>query len=212
MAWGEALAGGVLGFFGSIPVAGPVALVVVTRGLAGDRLGARGVALGAGLAEGLLAGLVFGGMGLLVTEVQGLVGVLEWIGAVALVGVGAWFGYRGLGAPSELDELGREDEGQTVRGVLVGMVMVVGNPGILGTWSGAVAALEGTGVVDSRSQSAWVFGCAVAIGVVGWFWLLIAALRRWRGALDWRMLDFGVRGIGVVLIAAGVYAAFRAGR
>jgi len=47
-----ALAFGLLaGFFGSIPIAGPTAVIIVERALAGRALAAFGIAVGAAMAE-----------------------------------------------------------------------------------------------------------------------------------------------------------------
>lgn len=207
--WSEALAGGVMGFFGSLPVAGPVALVVITKGLNRDGAGARAVALGAGLAEGLLAGVVFAGMGWIVSGSPRVADALDWAGIFVLFGVGAWFAVRGLGAPRSYGEADDEGRERLTRGLFVGGGMVLGNPGMLGTWSGAVAALEGTGLVVARTQSAFAFGCGVAIGVIAWFWLLLAAIKRWSGVLSGKTLDSGVRIMGLALIATGTFAVFR---
>ena len=87
--------------------------------------------------------------------------------------------------------------------------MVLGNPGMLGTWGGAVAALEGTGLVVSRVQTAAIFGVGVSIGVVAWFWAMLAALQRWRGLMNGKFMDALVRGVGITLISMGLYAGFR---
>ncbi len=200
---GEALAGVVMGFFGSLPVAGPVALVVVTKGLNRDYSGGRAVALGAGVAEGLLAGAVFAGMGLIVSGSPELAEALDLVGVLVLLGVGIWFALRGLDAPSGAEPGPDVESG---RGALIGAGMVLGNPGMLGTWGGAVAALEGTGLIVARAQTAAMFGLGVAVGVVLWFWMLLAAIRRWSGVLNGRALDLAVRGIGVALIVMGAVA------
>lgn len=204
--WGEALAGAVMGFFGSVPVAGPVALIVATKGLRGDSADGRSVALGAGLAEGLLAGGVFAGMGWIVSGSPGVAAALDWAGVIVLLGVGVWFSVRGLGAPSEMEDESGDEPVEPIRSVLAGFGMVIGNPGMLGMWGGAVAALEGTGWVMARSQTALAFGLGVAVGVVTWFWLMLAAIRRWSGVLSGKTLDVGVRGVGVALVIMGIFA------
>lgn len=209
MHWEDALAGGVLGFIGSVPVAGPVALVIMMRGLRGEWSAARGVAIGAGLAEGVLAGLVFGGLGIALAGWPALRAVLDWVGLAVLFGLGAWFAWRGSGRPVEAK---RGGEGQGVNGgssLLLGLGMVLGNPGLLGTWSAAVAALEGTGWVAADAKGAAWFGGGVAIGVTSWFWVLLVALRRWGSSVNGRILDLGVRGIGGVLLLMGAFAAAR---
>ena len=206
--WVELLAGALMGFFGSIPVAGPVALVVVSRGLSGDTRGGLRVTLGAGVAEGVLAAIVFGGLGLAIQEAPGLERLLDWLGVAVLVLIGGWFTLKGLGEPALQAETASSGPGHPGRDFALGVSMVAGNPGMIGTWGGAIAALEGTGAVQASVSAAPAFGLGVAMGVVGWFWLGLLALQRWRGSLNGRVMDATVRGIGVVLLSLGVAAGF----
>ena len=204
--WVELVAGVLMGFFGSIPVAGPVALVVVSRGLSGDTRGGLRVTLGAGVAEGVLAAIVFGGLGLAIQEAPGLERVLDWLGVAVLVLIGGWFSWKGLGAPSIQTEVASSASDHPGRDFALGVSMVAGNPGMIGTWGGAIAALEGTGAVQASVSAAPAFGLGVAVGVVAWFWLGLLALRRWRSSLSGRVMDASVRVIGVVLLLLGVAA------
>ena len=206
--WVELIAGVLMGFFGSIPVAGPVALVVVSRGLSGDTRGGLRVTIGAGVAEGVLAAIVFGGLGFAIQEAPGLERLLDWLGVGVLVLIGGWFSWKGLGAPSVQAEVTSSAPNHPGRDFALGLSMVVGNPGMIGTWGGAIAALEGTGAVQASVSAAPAFGLGVAFGVVGWFWLGLLALRRWRGSLNGRVVDASVRVIGFILLSLGVAAGF----
>ena len=57
------VAGSVMGFLGSMPIAGPVAVLVLERGLIRRRREGLGVALGAAAAEAIYAFLAFWGLG-----------------------------------------------------------------------------------------------------------------------------------------------------
>jgi len=204
--WAELLAGVVMGFFGSVPVAGPVALVVVTRGLDSDFRGALWVAIGAGIAEGILAGLVFAGLGLALAKFEGLDAILDFAGVGVLLVIGAWFALKGVGESKAQGTADLEAEGASVRNFALGLGMVLGNPGMLGTWGGAVTALEGAGLAEASVLGAPVFGLGVSAGVVAWFWLVLQAIRRWRASLDGRFVDATVRLIGLALIVLGLVA------
>ena len=188
----EPVAGFGMGFFGSVPVAGPVALLVLTRGLEGDVRGGIRISLGAACAEGLLSGLVFGGLGVALEAVGGMRSAMDVVGVVVLLGIGGFFALRGVQSAQSQGAVGappRVGQGDA----LLGLGMVLGNPGMIGTWGGAVAALEGTGVVQASAARAPLFGLGVTLGVFAWFWLLLLALERWREVLTGRILDVAVR-------------------
>lgn len=207
--WSEAGAGLVMGFFGSVPVAGPVALVVVTRGINRDHAAGRSVAVGAGLGEGILAGVVFAGMGWVVSASPAMAATLDWAGAIVLIAVGAWFALRGLEAPAPQEPHGDDDEDSGLRPVLIGAGMVLGNPGMIGTWGGAVAALEGTGWVSASASGAPAFGLGVAFGVAAWFWMLLAAIKRWSDVLNGKVLALFIRAVGGALVLMGSFASYQ---
>lgn len=199
----ELLAGAVMGFLGSIPLAGPVALLVITEGLSGDFKEAKLIAGGAALAEGLLAGWVFAGLGLLYSRFPQLEGVVEWLGAFALIAIGLWFVVRGI--PAKAPEGGAADK--TGAGFMLGFGLVLGNPGMIGTWGGALAALKSTGLVQISSAGAIGLGLGVVVGVLGWFFLMLRLIRTYGSVLDATALNFAVRGIGLALAIAGSISA-----
>lgn len=195
----ELLAGAVMGFIGSIPLAGPVALLVMTKGLSGDFKEAKRIAGGAALAEGLLAGWVFAGLGLLYSQFPRLEGVIEWLGAFALIAIGLWFAIRGIPTKSS----GTDAVEKSGAGFALGCGLVLGNPGILGTWGGALAALEGTGIVQVSTSGAIGIGVGVSVGVLAWFLLMLRLIRSHGAALNATVLNYAVRGIGLALVVTG---------
>ena len=199
----ELIVGAVMGFFGSVPLAGPVALLVMTRGLSGNFKEARQIAVGAAIAEGLLAGWVFAGLGLLYSQLPQLEGLVEWLGSFALIGVGLWFLIRGVA--QKAPDLEASDE--TNASFVLGVGLVLGNPGMIGTWGGALAALEGTGIVQVSSIGAIGIGLGVFLGVLGWFLLMLRLIRSYGSALNPAALNFAVRGIGLALAITGSISA-----
>lgn len=195
----ELLAGAIMGFFGSIPLAGPVALLVMTRGLSRDFPEAKLIALGAALAEGLLAGGVFAGLGLLYSQLPQLEGAIEWLGAIALIAIGLWFTLRGL----RTNTPEAESSDNTGAGLLLGFGLVLGNPGMIGTWGGALAALEGTGLVQISMTGAIGFGLGVFVGVLGWFLLMLQLIRSYGSMLNANVLNLLVRAVGLALAITG---------
>ena len=195
----EILAGFVMGFAGSIPLAGPVALLVMTRGIAGDLTGAKKIALGAGVAEGLLAGAVFAGLGILYSQHPDVEVVIGWLGSAALLSIGIWFLARGV--PDSAPEGGAASESRA--SFSVGFLLVAGNPGMIGTWGGALAALEGTGLIRPSNTGALALGVGVTAGVSAWFLLMLKLIQAYGAGIKPVIIDRIVRCLGLVIALAG---------
>jgi threonine/homoserine/homoserine lactone efflux protein len=198
----EILAGGIMGFVGSIPLTGPVALLVMTRGLSREYSQAKLIAAGASLAEGLLAGLVFAGLGLCYSRFPGLEHAIQWLGPAALIGIGAWFCIRGVSREQVAAETSAK-QGTGYPAFLLGLGLVMGNPGMIGTWGGAVAALEGTGMLQADSSGAFGFGAGVCAGVFSWFILLLRLIKSHGDLLRTSLLNVVVKCIGLALVLVG---------
>ena len=202
----EILTGWLMGFLGSIPLAGPVALLVMTRGLARDFHQARAIALGASLAEGIMAAFAFAGLGMIYGHFPDLERVFQWLGAVVLIALGAWFWARGItrNKPAS-DASASPRRGATA--FLLGFGMIIGNPGMIGTWGGAIAAIEAAGMLSPEPSRAFGFGLGVCGGVFSWFVLLLKLISRYGDIIAASALHFVVKCIGCALCVAGVVAA-----
>jgi hypothetical protein len=86
---------------------------------------------------------------------------------------------------------------------VLGFGLVLGNPGMIGTWGGALAALKSTGLVQISSAGAIGLGLGVVVGVLGWFFLMLRLIRTYGSALNATALNFAVRGVGLALAIAG---------
>jgi threonine/homoserine/homoserine lactone efflux protein len=175
----------------------------MTRGLSGDFKDAKRIAGGAAVAEGLLSGWIFAGLGLLYSQLPQLETAVEWLGAFALITVGLWFTLRGVSK----DISGQEVPDKEGAGFLLGFGLVLGNPGMIGTWGGALAALEGTGLVQASASGAIGIGFGVFVGVLGWFLLMLRLIQSYGSALNATALNFAVRGIGLALAIGGSISA-----
>jgi threonine/homoserine/homoserine lactone efflux protein len=201
----EILAGFLMGFFGSIPLAGPVALLVMTRGLSRELFQARLIAGGASLAEGILAACAFAGISMIYERFPDLERVFQWLAGAVLVGVGAWFWIQGMPG-REKDHPGTARQGGGWAAFLLGFGLVIGNPGMIGTWGGAIAALETTGILSPDFSRALGFGAGVCVGVFSWFLLLLKLIRSYGDLVASSTLNLLTKSIGCVLCVAGVFA------
>ncbi|MEM7244419.1 MAG: LysE family transporter [Acidobacteriota bacterium] len=198
------LAGLLTGFLGSIPLAGPVALLVAREGLAGRVRRGRGVALGSALGETLHALIGLLGLGRLLTQSPSAlsfgrlgVGLL-----IIVVGALAWrhppdFGTARRSAP--VSENARS-------AFALGFGMTAFNPTLLVTWGTVGALLRLQGWVQSTPE---VLACTLGagLGVAAWFWPATGWIASWsedRTPPTLRRLHRGVAGalviLGVVLL------------
>lgn len=86
-----ALTGLVAAFIASMPVAGPVAALVVRHALEGRPKSALALGLGTGLAEGIYAFLALWGFSTFLADYPIIVPISKVVAAVILIGLGFWF-------------------------------------------------------------------------------------------------------------------------
>src|SRR5271170_2684173 len=81
----------VFAFVGSLPLAGPIALLVVSNGASGRHKEALRIALGAAVAEGIYAFLAFWGFATFLARHALVLPISHGVTAVILCGLGARF-------------------------------------------------------------------------------------------------------------------------
>ena len=132
------VAGMILGFVGSIPIAGPISALVLERTLAGQPNFARGVSVGAALAEAGYATLAFVGIGEFISRFPGIALGTKLFGVVVLIVVAVLL-LRGSDAiPVASTAVGARDDGNEaqqgqrarLRGVGVGFTIAFMNPAL----------------------------------------------------------------------------------
>jgi len=204
IAW---LIGFVLGFAGSMPVAGPIGILVLGRGLQGRRRAAIALACGAALAESVYAYLAFWGFSRLLAKNAWLEPVSRGLAALILLGLGARLSRRRTAqeAPPPPDKRIADDS----RSFLLGLAISGLNPMLVVSWSAAVTALHSLEIVPFNDGHATPFSVGVGFGIVSWFSVLSTVLLRFRGRLPRRTIDLAVRVMGGLLIVAGAYFALR---
>lgn len=85
------VAGLIIAFVASMPVAGPVAALVVRHGLEGHVKSALMLGLGTGLAEGIYAFLALWGFSTFLADYPVVIPISKIVAAVILIGLGIWF-------------------------------------------------------------------------------------------------------------------------
>ena len=198
-----ALFGFAFGFIGSMPIAGPIAVLVLAFGLE-DRFRA-GVALAAGgaLAEGSIAFLSFWGMSAILGLHPMIDPVMRVLGAVILIVLGTVFAIKTPSSSSKPTD--DQKKAGTRRSFFLGFTITALNPTLFATWSGAVAVLSSTQVIPITHQTAPPFALGACLGIVSWFTTLLVLIGRFKSRLNPVTLGWVVRATGIALLGLGLY-------
>jgi threonine/homoserine/homoserine lactone efflux protein len=201
-----ALLGFVFGFIGSMPVAGPIAILVFGRGLEGRLRSGVYLAVGAAIAESVYAYFAYWGFSELLSHNDWIEPVTRTAAAVLLIGLGLHFTF-GRKKTQELDPSLVEQKKNVgnKRSFLLGFTITALNPALIATWSAAVTALHSFDAVDFAPKNALPFSVGVLLGIAVWFTILLVVLGRFRGRFSRTTLDKMVRAMGVFLILLGAY-------
>lgn len=201
-----ALLGFVFGFVGSMPVAGPIAILVFGRGIEGRMRSGVYLAIGAAIAESVYAYFAYWGFSELISSNRWIEPVTRTVAAVLLIGLGLHFMF-GRKKTQEVDpELIQERKNAgNKRSLLLGFTITALNPALIATWSAAVTTLHSFDAVDFSPKHALPFSGGVMLGIATWFTILLVLLGRFRGRFSRETLDKMVRAMGVFLILLGLY-------
>ncbi|HKQ68471.1 MAG TPA: LysE family transporter [Polyangiaceae bacterium] len=206
--WLTLLVGLALGFFGSIPVAGPTSILVLKNTLErGNRQGLD-IAVGAAVGEAVYALVAFWGLTEALLRFPALVIVARVLGALLVIGIGVYLVVRKKKAEPE--------EARSVRDSLQGkrwargFAIAIFNPTFIVTWTTVVTALHGASLLRMKPTDAIPFSLGVGAGIMAWFFFLVKVVQRFRDRMRPEHLDRAVRGMGWAMIAIGGVIASRA--
>lgn len=190
------------GYVGSVPLAGPIAVMVLSRAARGKFGEALRIGAGAAVAEGLYAGASFWSFAALLTRSALLLPIARGATALVLLPLGIYFGFW------RSTEKSRADRHESRAGTaLLGFTISALNPTLFVTWSAAVGFLFSQRAQSVREWDAFPFGLSAGAGVLLWFFTLVLLLRRYQGKVRDDVLSWVVRGLGVTLFFMGVWSA-----
>ena len=193
----------VFGFMGSMPLAGPIALLAVARASRGKYSEAFRIGLGAAAAEGLYAGIAFWGYTTFLARHAIVVPVSRAVTAIVLTAIGARFVF--WKPPADQKDTRENKAGTALLGFSVSAI----NPTLLLTWSAAVAALYSRGLGETPSVYAIPFGLCAAAGIAGWFFTLAVLFRRYGGKLPEAAITWVIRAMGLALVVLALWSAVK---
>lgn len=195
------------GFFGSIPVAGPIAALVLKRGLDGRFRSAAAIGVGAAIAEAGYAFLAFWGFATYLTQYPIIEPISRALAGGILIGLGVSFvRYEAPreGAPAKGADSARKS-------FLLGFTITALNPTFIATWTAATTTLYSADLITLDPRDAISFSLGALAGIVAWFSLFVALLQRYGQRFDQRKLRLVVRAIGGLILLLGLWFALKAG-
>lgn len=197
-----AVVGFLFGFLGSMPVAGPIAVLVFSRGVDGRHRSGLSIAAGGALAEGVYACLAFWGFAEFLASYPIMVPISRAAAVVVLTALGVVFLRRKVTArpaPDHKDGWGG--------GFVLGFTITALNPTLIATWAAATTTLFSTGLVEFTPATALPFGSGAIVGILIWFALLLQLVRKFRTRFSDQSLNRMIQVMGVfVLVIAAVFA------
>lgn len=190
-----------ISFVGSMPIAGPLAVLVMDRALDRRKSQAFYIALGGAIAEGLYVLGIAVALPLLMELSDAVIHVSRGLGSVML-------GIVGLVLLIKPEFLQQADSPRRHRNLLAGLTSVGLNPTLLATWTLLIGTLYAQNWVPRES----IYAVPLAIGVVGgtfaWFAFLIEATGRVHRYLTAHRNRI-MRLIGLVLVGVSLHLAYR---
>ncbi len=195
------LIGLLLGFLGSMPIAGPTAVLVVSKGLDSEARSGLYVWLGSAVAEAIYAFIAFRGLAVLLSRLPHLLAASRLFACAILAALGVYFVTR---RKRSVDSAHQKRSPAGPRSVLLGFTMTAVNTTLLLSWTAAIGIAHSTGLVRVDASNAFPFAGGVGVGIATWFALLVWLLARFRKRLTPQVLGGVTRGMGVALILVGI--------
>lgn len=201
-----ALLGLGLGYLGSMPIAGPIAILVFERGLEGRRRDGLYIACGSAIVEAGYAYLAFWGFSELLTRYEWIALASRIAAAVILFAIGVYCYRRRAneGDRAKVVSKHRESKGGSF---VLGFTVTAINPTLLATWGAIVTTLYSLQIVHFDAAKALPFSIGACIGIVSWFGTLLYLMKRLEHRFSPRSLDRFIKWMGVALMVIGLVLA-----
>ncbi len=200
------LAGFLMGFIGSMPVAGPTSLLVFHRGMLARYRDGWVIGLGGGLVEGVYCAIAVHGFSILHDNLTFLAPLTKVASVLLLLALGLYFIFARQWTPEKcvVGELSTPTwKGQ----FCIGLSIATFNPTLLLTWSASVAMLFPIINLTLHGHERITFATSIVIGIVAWFSILLAWLRLLIGRVRVSSVLSVIRSIGLGLVLISILSA-----
>jgi threonine/homoserine/homoserine lactone efflux protein len=195
------IAGFAMAFLGSMPPVGPIAVLLLERGVSGRAREGLRIGWGAALAETIYCGLATAGVSELMKRYAIVELIARFVGVVILIALGIYFvRFRVTPAAAHVEEKKR-------RPFALGFSISAANPTLIITWSGSIATLLAFTHARFDVAARAIFVAGVLAGMLAWFHLFLWMLARWRDRITLRAAQWTIRIAGGAMIATALWGA-----
>jgi threonine/homoserine/homoserine lactone efflux protein len=199
--------GFVSGFLGSMPVTGPIALVVFRSSMRGHFSLALRVVAGAAVAEVIYCALATFGYVQIIAAYPFLAKYIRYVGASFLVVLGAIFMFQKIHLFEEPVPVSERRSA----GWLSGFLIAILNPTLFLTWGSASSTIfswfDSIGFWDMV-----LFPLCAGLGIVTWFSILLEIFKKYREQIGEKIGSYAIRCAAVVMLVSGTYLLTQAGK
>jgi len=203
------LLGSALGFFGAVPVAGPVSALVLQFGIKHQYRKGRILAVGAGLAEAIYTFLAFLGFTILIRSIPHLERISSFLAGAIVLGLGIYFLFA-KASKWVADPPAKHLKGGGKHAFLIGYGISIMNPTLIATWTTVISTLHGLKAFEQTRTNAAAFSLGVWLGIVLWFTLMLELLRKNRHRFETRWLKLLLSLMGILLVMTGLATLLKA--
>ena len=195
-----ALIGLVIGYVGSMPVAGPIAALVFGHGLQNRGRDALSLAMGAALAESVYAYLAFWGFSAFLVRYPWIERAAHFCASAVFIALGVHFYRKRNSVPRDTATAASRKR----RSFLLGFTITAMNPTLIATWTFTVTTVYSFGIVTFDARNALPFSMGALLGIVAWFTCLLYLLDRFRTSVPQLAVQRTLHVMAIVLLVVGV--------
>ena len=189
------------GYFGSMPLAGPISVLVFSRSVESRGREAFAIGVGASMAESLYACAAFLGFATFLADYELVLPLSRAAAAGILIYLGISFMRRKTTGVKQEAPAPRAGRGGPA---LLGFTITAFNPTLVATWTAATTLLYSTGLVAFEEALALPFAGGVLVGDILWYGTLVTLTRRHTRHLQPATVNRIMQVCGVFLVVVGL--------
>ena len=197
------LAGFLMGFIGSMPVAGPTSLLVFHRGMLARYRDGWAIGLGGGLVEGVYCAIAVHVFSTLRDHFTIFTPLMRAVSILLFLALGLYF----IFGPQEKPHQPAITESSVTncgRQFWIGLSIAALNPTLIFTWSASVATVFPIINLTLNGHEKIAFAASVAMGIVTWFTILLALLRRFKSHFPFSLHHKVIKSVGLLLVVVSI--------
>jgi|SRR5690554_504802 len=202
-----------MGFIGSIPPLGPVALMMINRVFNRQLKFAFAIGVGGALAEVIYSALAVTGVGLLRSLTGITRDILGLTSASILLVVGIYFFYQTFRPKQESVrpevELEARPDGTTFSHFVRGFTIAIVNPILIVNWTLAVVYFFSLFHLKTNLVGQLLFAGAVGVGKILWTGIEVVLLDKFRQRFARAILGRVERGLSIAVILSALLLAYQ---